>query len=174
MLLIGWPRFVTVTALQTQQMWAYRQNVNLLVAGGNLPSEGSTGSGIYSGRLGLLAFEFSNMPLTRLVIAEIPRNPGTFDTDSAIRAAPAPEDEEEDYGTYDVVELAETKASVLPGLNLTMERLNNYNVQFLNVSNSTEFKGRLCLNSDNNVCCEYDIAVSLTDPEGSVSQIKFS
>lgn len=151
-------------------MWAYRQNVNLLVAGGNLPSEGSTGSGIYSGKLGLLGFEFSNIPLTRLVIAPIPRNPGTFDTDAATREAPAAEEDEEDYGTYDV----ETKASVLPGLNLLMERLNDYNVQFLNVSNATDFKGRLCINNDNSVCCEYDIAVSLSDPEGSVSQIKFN
>lgn len=149
-------------------MWSYRQNVNLLVAGGNLPSAGNTGSGIYSGRFGVLAFEFSNMPLTSLVMAEVPRNPGTFDSSRAAR-------EEENANVYpvEVEDSEETQKAVLPGLDLWKEKLNDYTTRFLNVSNATEFRDRICVNNDNSVCCEYDIAVSLTNiTDGSVSQIQ--
>lgn len=45
---------IIFTAVQIQQSWAYKNNVNLLAAGRNLPSVGSTGSGIYHGRFGPL------------------------------------------------------------------------------------------------------------------------
>ncbi|KAH8318379.1 hypothetical protein KR074_000479, partial [Drosophila pseudoananassae] len=42
------------TAVQIQQGWAYSNDVNLLAAGASLPSDGSTGTGIYNGRSGTL------------------------------------------------------------------------------------------------------------------------
>lgn len=47
------------SGVQIQQMWAYKNNVNLLSAGANNPSVGSSGTGIYAGRLGPLASTMS-------------------------------------------------------------------------------------------------------------------
>lgn len=41
-------------ALQVQEQWAYEHNVTLLAAGGNYPSLGSGGTGVYQGRSGPL------------------------------------------------------------------------------------------------------------------------
>ncbi|XP_037724963.1 vanin-like protein 1 [Drosophila subpulchrella] len=43
-----------LTAVQTQQGWAYANDVNLLASGASRPSVGSSGSGIYHGRSGTL------------------------------------------------------------------------------------------------------------------------
>ncbi|XP_017156566.1 vanin-like protein 1 [Drosophila miranda] len=43
-----------LTAVQTQQAWAYANNVNMLAAGASFPLVGSSGSGIYHGREGAL------------------------------------------------------------------------------------------------------------------------
>lgn len=150
--------FFNRVAIQTHQMWSHRHNVNLLVAGANLPSAAITGSGIYSGELGNLAFEFSNTPLTRLLVDDIPRNPGTFDSYEA-----AAEKREL------AVNVKSVDSHILPGLALWREHLNNFNTRFLNISAASEFKDRICISNDNNVCCDYDIAVTLSKfPAGSV------
>jgi pantetheine hydrolase len=41
-------------AVQIQQSWAYKNNVNLLTSGANQPEVGSTGTGIFAGRYGPL------------------------------------------------------------------------------------------------------------------------
>lgn len=43
-----------LTAVQIQQNWAYKFNVNFLAAGASNPRVGSTGSGIYAGNSGEL------------------------------------------------------------------------------------------------------------------------
>lgn len=43
-----------LTAVQAQQGWAYKNNVNFIAAGASFPMIGSTGTGIYHGRSGAL------------------------------------------------------------------------------------------------------------------------
>lgn len=140
-------------AIQTQQMWSHRHNVNLIVAGANLPREGVTGTGIYSGTLGHLGFEFSNQPTNRLVAANVTGIPRTFDLDLETR-------ENQDVYGNDAIPRT---LPVLPGLEIRREQLNNFNTRFLNItSNATShFRDRICINNDNRVCCEYDISVTL-------------
>lgn len=145
-------------------MWSHRHNVNLIVAGANLPREGVTGTGIHSGRLGNLGYEFSNQPTNRLVAANVTRIPRTFNLDVATR---------ENQGVYGNV-ATPRNLPVLPGLEIRREQLNNFNTRFLNISfNATShFRDRICINNDNTVCCEYDISVTLLNvTSGSVSWI---
>lgn len=62
-----------LTAVQIQFYWAYRFNVNLLAAGANTPSVGSTGSGIYNGRNGALVHGMHFEDETKLYVAEVPK-----------------------------------------------------------------------------------------------------
>jgi pantetheine hydrolase len=39
-------------AIQIQQSWAYKNNVNFLSSGANHPEVGSTGTGIFAGKYG--------------------------------------------------------------------------------------------------------------------------
>lgn len=59
-----------------QQNWAYVNNVNFLAAGANLPILGTTGSGIYSGKLGSLTSIMTGENTTRLLVHEVPKKPG--------------------------------------------------------------------------------------------------
>lgn len=59
-----------------QQNWAYVNNVNFLAAGANLPILGTTGSGIYSGKLGSLTSIMTGDNTTKLLVHEVPKSPG--------------------------------------------------------------------------------------------------
>lgn len=53
-----------LNAVQAQQAWAYKHNVNFLGAGASSPQVGSTGSGIYHGRFGTLTSVMSDLPIS--------------------------------------------------------------------------------------------------------------
>lgn len=150
-------------AIQTQQMWSHRNNVNLLAAGANNPRNGNTGSGIYSGRMGPLVFEFSNSPITRLITAQVARNPRTSDEETPLEPAalePVGQDSNLDLGVETAEETAEER-NVLPGLDLWRQRLNSFNTRFLNFTRANATRDMICINNNNRMCCEYDIAVTL-------------
>ncbi|XP_076632048.1 vanin-like protein 1 isoform X2 [Colletes latitarsis] len=62
-----------LTAIQTQFGWSYAEDVNLLAAGYNNPTSGSTGSGIYLGRDGIANATFSSYSKHRLLVSRIPK-----------------------------------------------------------------------------------------------------
>lgn len=62
-----------LTAAQVQQNWAYSNNVNLLAAGANNPSVGSTGTGIYAARKGSLVSVMEGTFTTKLHTATVPK-----------------------------------------------------------------------------------------------------
>lgn len=59
-----------------QQNWAHVNDVNFLAAGANLPILGTTGSGIYSGKLGTLTSIMTGDNATKLLVHEVPKIPG--------------------------------------------------------------------------------------------------
>lgn len=71
-----------MSALQTQNMWATGQHrVNLLAAGANNPSVGSTGSGIYS-KNGPISSIFTGVNGTRkILVAQVPKKEFWDDVD---------------------------------------------------------------------------------------------
>lgn len=140
-------------------MWSQRHNVTLLVAGGNLPSEGLTGSGIYSGELGALASRLSDTPLTEILFAEVPKIPG---------GAYVSPNQAQVFNLKKVTN--PSPKNILPGLKIWKESLNNFVTRFLNVSEvNTTFKDRICINKDSDLCCDYDIAITVLPVDSSVS-----
>nr|XP_013189645.1 unnamed protein product [Amyelois transitella] len=65
-----------LTAVQIQEAYAYRMNVNFLASGANNVGIGSAGSGIYSGKAGALVSTMPGVPTTRLMVATVPKAPG--------------------------------------------------------------------------------------------------
>lgn len=62
-----------LTAVQVQQGWAFKNNVNLLASGANNPILGSTGTGIFAGRKGSLASVMEGGRKTTLFTATVPK-----------------------------------------------------------------------------------------------------
>lgn len=62
-----------LSAVQVQQNWAYTNNVNMLAAGANNPSFGSTGTGIYAGRKGSLISVMEGTAKINLYTAIVPK-----------------------------------------------------------------------------------------------------
>lgn len=61
-----------LTALQTQQHWAYATNATLLAAGANNRKKGSGGSGLYQGATGPLIFTIVGADVSKGLVAKIP------------------------------------------------------------------------------------------------------
>lgn len=74
-ILIHFVRSILV-GVQVQQGWAYAHNVNLLAAGANGASQGSSGSGIYAGRQGALRSLMTDVAESKLLITTIKKVPG--------------------------------------------------------------------------------------------------
>lgn len=115
--------------------------------------EGISGSGIYSGKLGALIVEMTGTPTTRILISDLPRSPGTFDADTLNQ-----QPQEQNFNA----KIDDSSSRILPGLNIWREQMDNFNTRFLNFTQAAQQKDRICINNDNSVCCEYDIAVTDT------------
>lgn len=62
-----------LTATQVQQAWAFGNNVNLLAAGSSRPEVGSSGSGIYHGRMGALTAVMTGKAMSKIYRAIVPK-----------------------------------------------------------------------------------------------------
>lgn len=104
-----------LTAVQVQQNWAFSNNVNLLAAGANNPSIGSTGTGIFAGRKGSLISVMEGNNKIDLYTATVPKI-GLGDniriTENVIRR---PREEVAQMG-------------------LNSDKLENYNIEFCEIS----------------------------------------
>lgn len=134
------------------QAWAFAHNVNLLAAGGSLPNKGYSGSGIYSGHHGALTSLISDVPVTRLLVANVPKIPETV-LNKNLHYLESPKSN--DYIKSNPTMF--TAADYLPNIQLTMLDFNNNRTQ----------SGAVC---HNNFCCNYDIEVFVHKlPPNSVS-----
>lgn len=124
-----------------QQSWAYAHNVNLLAAGISIPEDGYSGSGIYSGHNGALNVVISDSPLTKLLVAYVPKVPGTIlpKTISAKDKSP------KHHGV-----------ASNPAMIFGEENLPDLDFLMLNFSNSNRHEGKIC---KNDFCCHYAIEV---------------
>uniref|UniRef100_A0A1B6G7K1 CN hydrolase domain-containing protein n=1 Tax=Cuerna arida TaxID=1464854 RepID=A0A1B6G7K1_9HEMI len=62
-----------LSAIQEQHYWSYTVDAVLLAAGYNLPSVGSTGSGIYMGRQGPVAYKMTETRGSFMIHANLPK-----------------------------------------------------------------------------------------------------
>ncbi|XP_017778212.1 PREDICTED: vanin-like protein 1 [Nicrophorus vespilloides] len=60
-----------LTAVQTQHMWSFENDVVLLASGANNPRSGSSGSGIYQGRQGPLKMYINGKEGTKVLVANV-------------------------------------------------------------------------------------------------------
>lgn len=124
---------------------AYAKDINLLAAGASVPKIGSTGSGIYSGKMGAIKAIFADIPMTRVLVADIPKVPG--DTLPATAAARSIK--------------AEEAQTVSDALQLGKEILTDYKIKALDFAANATQEGRVC--TDNDFCCNYKIHANISN-----------
>ncbi|KAL2729899.1 vanin-like protein 1 [Vespula maculifrons] len=140
-----------LTAVQTQAGWAYAENVNLLAAGYNNPSRGSTGSGIYLGRNGPSKAIMLFNQTTKLLVAEVPKMKAL-----SLKSQEIPESKENEHAhIHD--ELRRKREVVEESLKLLRDNVSLYQTEILN-GNATK---TLC---HNNHCCNFTIQMPNVDP----------
>lgn len=124
-------------------------NVNFLAAGANLPILGTTGSGIYSGKLGSLTSVMTGENTTKLLVHEVPKIPG------------------------DPIELSSPiySGSDFDDLTLYQDEFDGYAFMPVNASNPSNVQSfELCsIFKEEQFCCNFDIATSVKNmTDGSV------
>lgn len=121
-------------------MWSYAHNVNLLAAGGSIPSEGYSGSGIYSGRNGALNAIMSDVSVTKLIVANVPKTPDTVYNDLST------------FKTAKKWNFISSNPSTI----LDKDVIPDAQIAPLNFTQNRFQKGELC---HNDFCCQYDMEV---------------
>lgn len=125
---------------------AYARDINLLAAGASVPKTGTTGSGIYSGKMGAIKAILADSPMTRVLVADIPKVPGTtVPATAAARSARA----------------EETQTVVSDALQLGKEILTDYEIKPLDFAANATQEGRICKGKD--FCCNYNIHANISN-----------
>lgn len=122
-----------------QQSWSYAHNVNLLAAGISSPDLGYSGSGIYSGHNGALNAVISDTPLTKLLVAYVPKVPGTN-----LPKTISPKNKTTKHPESN------------PAMIFSKENLPDLDFHMLNFTQSNRHEGKIC---KNDFCCHYAIEV---------------
>lgn len=123
-----------------QQNWAYVNDVNFLAAGANLPILGTTGSGIYSGKLGALTSMMTGDNTTKLLVHEVPIVPGD--------------------ATVNVSEIY--LGSNFDDLTLYQDEFDGYAYMLVNASNVGNQSFDLCSTfKEERFCCSFNIGASV-------------
>ena len=135
--------FYFFLGIQTQEYWAYTNNVNLLSAGANSPFVGSTGSGIYSGRKGCITAVMTSNDTSIALVAEVPKDP--------MINYQITQQNVSNYKNYNI--------------NLKRDSLEAYTIRKLNVS-AKEESFDLC---DDDFCCNFNL--HLTENDNYVNQV---
>lgn len=136
------------SGVQIQQSWAYANKVNLLAAGTSTRT--TTGSGIYSGRQGVLKAIMAVAPTTRVLLAEVPKRP---------------------YITsYTSFDQEVTQQQSRSSQNIWQEKLDQYYLERLDLDKNPHQSGKIC---HEGTCCGYNVTASIRDEHsGSVGHLK--
>ncbi|KAG4066050.1 hypothetical protein HA402_001297 [Bradysia odoriphaga] len=133
-----------ITAIQMQQNWAHVNDVNFLAAGANLPILGTTGSGIYSGKLGTLTSIMTGDNSTKLLVHEVPKVPGD----------PVEPVDQTYFGSH------------FDDLTLYQDEFDGYSYSRINPSTSEPQIDELCSTfKEERLCCRFNTTVKQTQNE---------
>uniref|UniRef100_A0A336LT70 CSON000083 protein n=1 Tax=Culicoides sonorensis TaxID=179676 RepID=A0A336LT70_CULSO len=152
-----------LSAVQIQQSWAYKNNVNLLAAGANLPSIGSTGSGIYHGRFGPLTAVMNPDNQTKILVAEVPKFIGNVSASLPV-----------------AVPIVPNTPSAMLNLYLKRDQIDKYVSELIVIpeefsgnSTSLYFDADVC---DGDFCCDFDFNVTVlpTNPGSLYYNYRFA
>ncbi|KAJ9591800.1 hypothetical protein L9F63_001617, partial [Diploptera punctata] len=135
-----------LSAVQEQAAWAHSLDVNFLGSGYNAPQGGSTGSGIYAGKHGVLTSIMATSPTTQLLIATVPKKTNKIGTIQPITPSTS-SDTSEIYMLKDKLEPYTT----VPLTQDTTNKLCNgelccqFEIKMMNVSNISGYNYRLAV-----------------------------
>ncbi|XP_071441480.1 vanin-like protein 3 [Hetaerina americana] len=130
-----------LTAVQTQESWAFGLDVNLLASGLNHPEAGNGGSGIYAGGKGRLASIMPSTSGSQLIITQVPLM-------QRVDAVPDSVNTVFQYKTTNSVS----------HMHLRHDDLSNYTFSQALVNGSNDIK--LC---NRNLCCNFHADVQFSD-----------
>lgn len=117
-----------------------------------MPSDGYTGSGIYSGHQGVLNAIISNTPITKLIVAYVPNVPDTVIAKTTINKRRSSK---------------HNGFTSNPTIIFSPENLPHLKLKMLDFNEKPKQDGKLC---KNNFCCHYDVEVFVHKlPSDSVS-----
>lgn len=154
--------------MQSQHSWAYTNNVILLAANRNCPSEGSSGSGIYAGRFGALKTFVSEEARNSILIADVPCN---LQSRHEMERISHSDEQNEDKSFLSEEQIVSSDNSEL---NLWQEDLRKYTIEILKINGANLTKS-IC---KDNVCCKFTISVedhgTIVDKVCAPAQLSFS
>ncbi|XP_065365721.1 uncharacterized protein LOC135958754 [Calliphora vicina] len=127
-----------LTAVQVHQAWSYANNVNLLAAGSSNPLVGSTGTGVYHGRQGIVVAKMNQgIGERKLYVAQVPKYRHL--TKRSL-----------DLNNTNKIRLS------LPNIKLKRDYLQNYETVALNLTTSTSVKQEICF-TNSSFCCNFEL-----------------
>lgn len=127
------------TAVQVHQGWSYSNNVNLLAAGSSNPLVGSTGTGIYNGRNGIIkAVMNQGNGVRQLYTAQVPkyRHLAKRSLTTAPKAVKA--------------------KLTMPDIYLKRDYLDSYQTHVVDLLNSTSLRHEMCF-TNSTLCCKFEL-----------------
>ncbi|XP_037935082.1 vanin-like protein 1 [Teleopsis dalmanni] len=133
-----------LTAVQVHAAWSFGNNVNLLAAGASFPLIGSTGSGIYAGRQGVLVAKMNTgLGERALYVATVPKKqtiPKRF------RREVAPKN---------IANTSTAPRITQSDIYLKPDNIEEYASEVLDLNQGTSFTRELCYN--NTFCCNFEL-----------------
>lgn len=126
-----------LTAVQTQVMWAHKNQVNFLAAGAGNPMSGSTGSGIFS-RDGPIKTIMSGNKLRKVFVAEVPKK--EFWDDPEVK------------GKFGLIENDVPQNEEL--IAMKRDHLDVYKSKFLDFTRKNSHSEDLCFDD---TCCHFEV-----------------
>ncbi|XP_052856646.1 vanin-like protein 1 [Drosophila gunungcola] len=150
-----------LTAVQTQQGWAYINDVNLLASGASRPSIGNTGSGIFHGRSGTLTSVMRQDSGERSIyVAQVPKYTRSRSLQKRVRRS--------------MPEIKHREVASTSSLYMKRDDLENYESDLLQLDQgiSGTINRTICQGS---FCCNFDIAWrSLANAVANDSSVYYS
>lgn len=144
-------------AVQVQQAWSERFNVNFLAAGASNPLRGSTGTGIFNGINGALGSLMAATPITRLIVAKIDKNLPIKSKQLEAKLIAKDNDVVMD-NKNDTINIENRYTDSMLPLFMLHEDMTNYSYSFLNFNNNQSINTTVC--SNENFCCDFSVSVS--------------
>ncbi|EDW52974.1 vanin-like protein 1 [Drosophila sechellia] len=133
-----------LTAVQTQQGWAYANDVNLLASGASRPSIGNSGSGIYHGRSGTLTSVMRQDSGERAIyVAQVPKYTRSRSQQKRVRRSPQ--------------EIKPRQVASSSSFYMKRDYVENYESELLKLDEGTSgaINRTICQGS---FCCNFDLA----------------
>ncbi|XP_016986846.2 vanin-like protein 1 [Drosophila rhopaloa] len=133
-----------LTAVQTQQGWAYANDVNLLASGASRPSIGNSGSGIYHGRSGTLTSVMRQDSGERTIyVAQVPKYTRSISLQKRVRRS--------------TPEIKTRQVASSSSFYMKRDYVQNYESDLLQIDQgiSGTINRTICQGS---FCCNFDIA----------------